>query len=110
MNIEITVVNPLHVQAQLKDHRLDLLATIGTYTNNDVSCLSIGTLPTAISVSPIHPLASKHMVSLKDIAAYPAGYSDLYDSFNESIVNLYCSRNLIMLINTIDGPRSVNNA
>ena len=79
----------------------DALVTIGTYEKPGCTCTPVGTLPCGITIARTHPLAAKEFVTFEDLAAYPAGESAVYDSFNDSILVTFKKRGLVTNVNPI---------
>lgn len=102
VDVSMVLISPENAQNALDTGELDALISIGTYSNPAVDCVSFGTLLTGIRVTPDHPLANKSMISAEDLAAYPAGESPIYDSFNESIFALYRKRGLLGKTKTVE--------
>ncbi len=102
LNIELSVTNPASAQADLEQHKFEAFVTIGAYSNPKTNCVTLGTLPTGIIVAKSHPLANKQVVTLEELNQYPAGYSPICDSFNESILVSYKKAGLINKIETVD--------
>lgn len=103
IEVRVSLANPRTAHRKLETGTYDALITLGRYLRDDVDCVTVGTLPTGVVVSAEHPLAKKKMVNLSDLQPYPAGESRTFDSFNESILNLYRSRGLITNTKTVDG-------
>ncbi len=102
LNIELSVVNPQTAQQSLEAHEFEAFVTIGSYSNPKTNCLTLGTLPTGIIVAKNHPLAQKQFVTLAELSEYPAGFSPICDSFNESILVSYQKAGLITNIETVE--------
>ena len=101
-DVQISTVSPARAQQELEQKEFCSLITIGKYEHPMVNCLAIGTLPTGICISRNHPLASKQIVTLADLADYPAGMSPICDTFNESILLMYKKRGLISNIRDVE--------
>lgn len=74
---------------QLLSGDLDALITIGEYNNPLCDSVRVGTLPVGVFLSNRHPLRKKKLVTLDDLAPYPACHAEGLDDFNETILNLY---------------------
>lgn len=86
---ELGITSPETAQHDLDTGIYDALVTIGSYTAPNCTCTRIGSLPTGVVVSKKHPLAPRESVTLADLSPYPAGESDEFDTFNESIFAMY---------------------
>lgn len=75
--------------AELRKGALDALITIGAFNHPDVSCTVVGTISPAVMMQNGHPLASKHLVTLADLAPYPVANSNWFSSYNDTIVSRY---------------------
>ena len=75
--------------------------TIGAYEAPNCTCTPVGTLPCGITIASTHPLAAKQFVTFADLAAFPAGESHVYDSFNDSILTTFKKRGLVTNISHI---------
>lgn len=102
VDISMALADPRTAQRDLEHNVFDALATIGTYKHDNTDCVVLGSLPTGINVLKTHPLADKKMVTLEDLAQYPAGESPVYDTgFNSSIFVMYRDRGLISNIQSV---------
>lgn len=101
LQVELKVAYPEECRAKLQTGELDAVATIGAVKKPGYACKVIGTLPTAVVVASSHPLAHKDVVTLADLEPYAAGESELWDTFNESILMSYRKRHLIHRVSPI---------
>ena len=105
--IELSVINPDLAQEALDTKRVDALATIGTYEHKDVECVSVGTLPTGIIISPNHPLADKALIYKEDLKEFPVAMSPSLDGFNNSILINYRDNNMVGEIRHIESQDEI---
>lgn len=101
-DLQLSLVNPQQALSDLKSGKYDAIFTIGTLDAPDVDCVSVGSLPTGVQVLRSHPWASKQVISVAELADYPAGFSPLYDEFNDSILNLYKQRGVLGEVRRVD--------
>ncbi len=101
IEVDFSNYDPREAQALLDEGRLDALVTVGAYETPQTECVCVGTLPTGIVVDKDHPLAKRDQVSIADLDGYPAGVSPTYDSFNDSILNIYRKRGLLKKLSTV---------
>lgn len=99
--IQFDLASREQMQRDIDPADFDALVTIGTYEKEDCTCTPVGSLPTGVTVARTHPLASRTHVTFADLAAYPAGESEVYDSFNESILVTFRKRGLVPNVNHV---------
>lgn len=101
MPIEFNLATREQIIRGISPDEYDALVTIGLFEKEGCTCTPIGSLPTGITVARTHPLASKESVTFADLQKYPAGQSEVYDTFNQSILVTYKKRGLISFTNRI---------
>lgn len=88
-DVQLSLANPADAVQDIKDGKYDALITIGALESDEADCVCVGTLPTGVQISSHHPLTSEQFVTLEQLSQYPAGFSPLFDEFNDSILNMY---------------------
>ena len=101
IKVDFSNYDPREAQALLDERALDALVTVGAYESPKTECVRVGTLPTGVVVDKDHPLAKKDQVGVAELDGYPAGVSPTYDSFNDSILNMYRKRGLLKNLTTV---------
>lgn len=76
----------------LVDGSFDALVTVGAFRHADVDCRPVGTVPAGVMMGSRHPLATKDVVALDDLAPYPIARSSWFDRANDTIVESYRKR------------------
>ncbi len=79
--------------AKLRSDEYDAIITIGTLSQPDIDCVSVGTVSPGVLMPRNHPLAGKDQVKLAELSEYPVAMSEDFDTFNDSIVTMYRRRN-----------------
>lgn len=102
VEVALSVVDPQTVSEDLRDGSLDAIMTVGIFDREGMKCTPVGKLPTGVMVARSHPLAAKKVVTVADIAAYPAAMSPWYDTFNTSILAMYRDAGLIQDIRPVE--------
>ncbi len=93
--VEMPLVSRIEVLQMLYNHEIDAFTSLGMFVGaDDVDCVPIGTLPSAVVVKEDHPLADKTFVTLDDIAPYPVIEAAEFDTFNNSVLASYKSAGL----------------
>jgi DNA-binding transcriptional LysR family regulator len=73
---------------------LDCVATIGTVHEDDLDCVSLGGLRVGVFLSSKHPLAGEESVTLEQLSAYPALWSQEFDTAAGSLLNTFRAHGL----------------
>lgn len=73
----------------LTSHAVDAIASIGEFSHPDMDVVAIGSMPSGVVLSTHHPLAKNKSLHIKDLSAYPALWTEQWDSFNSSILETY---------------------
>lgn len=94
-HLQLCLASPKGAVDALLGGTYDALITIGEFENSATDCVCVGSLPTGVQISKNHPLAAQTYVTLENLSEYPAGFSPLYDEFNESILKLYKKRGVL---------------
>lgn len=74
---------------QLRAHMIDAFISVGTLSEPDMDCTTIGTLPTEIAMAEDHPLAQFDEITINQISRYPVLNAPEFDTFNEFIFTSY---------------------
>lgn len=101
-DVQLSLVSPNEALSELSNNNVDALITIGTLETPETDCVCVGTLPTGAQMSKDHPLASQPSVTLDELSKYPAGFSPLYDEFNDSILNMYRKRGVLKEVRRVE--------
>ena len=67
----------------------DAIITIGTLSDPDFECLTVGHVHVCACLSKSHPLAKRESVTMDDLASFPVIFSPTFDQFNDSILLTY---------------------
>ena len=108
IEVDYFIVDPRTVAEDMRRGSVDALVTIGVLEREGVACTPVGKLPTGIMISRDHPLAAKRVVSVADLAGYPAAMSPWYDTFNKSILVMYRDAGLIENIRPVESLDASN--
>ena len=108
VEVDFTIVNPQTVADDLGSGSVDALVTIGMLEREGMRCTPVGKLPTGVMMRRDHPLASKAVVTIADLAAYPAAMSPWYDTFNKSILVMYRDAGLTENIRAVESLEASN--
>ena len=94
LHIKMIVAPGEAALASLRAGALDAVCMIGEYSAPDTDCTVVGSLPTGAGMTRRHPLAKHKSVRLADLEPYPVLWSEGFDSFNHSMLNMYLDAGL----------------
>lgn len=86
------MANSLDAFTRLNAGEFDALITVGSVSEENLECITIGVVPVGIVMSRTHPLAEKDVLTLEDISKYPLASSKEHAHFDDATVNILRKR------------------
>lgn len=92
--VDVSLVTCIGAADLLRSGELDALVTIDPLRDADVTCGALGTLASSVLLAEDHPLASRKVLTLDDLADYPVLCPTEFTHFVSAVLGPYRARGL----------------